>query len=92
MQLCALLCGTYISTRIQCVVGKLGIVKGDGSALPVSTCGRRVGMDENTVWKPGLRPADSLPASSLETIAGVVRREDVQEEDVAEGWVQARQL
>lgn len=49
-------------------------------------------MDENTVWKPGLRPANGLPASALETIAGVVCREDVQEKDVAEGWVQAGQL
>lgn len=86
------LCGTYMSTRVQGVVGELGVVKGDGSALPVSTCGRRVRVDENTVWKPGLRPADGLPASALETIAGVVRWEDVQEEDVAEGWVQAGQL
>lgn len=81
-----------MSTRVQGVVGELGIVKGDGSALPVSTCGRGVWMDENTVWKPGLCPANSLPTSALETIAGVVCREDVQEEDVAEGWVQARQL
>lgn len=40
MQLCALLCGTYMSMRVQRVVGELGRVKGDGSALPVSTCGR----------------------------------------------------
>lgn len=40
MQPCALLCGTYMSMRVQRVVGELGIVKGDGSALPVSTCGR----------------------------------------------------
>lgn len=34
------LCGTYVSVRVQRVVGELGVVKGDGSALPVSTRGR----------------------------------------------------
>lgn len=32
--------GTYVSVRVQRVVGELGVVKGDGSALPVSTGGR----------------------------------------------------
>lgn len=49
-------------------------------------------MDENTVREPRLRPAHSLPASGLETVAGVVCGDDVQEEDVAEGRVQAGQL
>lgn len=38
--LCAPLCGTYVSVRVQRVVGQLGVVKGDASALPVSTRGR----------------------------------------------------
>lgn len=33
-------CGTYVSLCVQCVVGELGVVKRDGAALPVSTCGR----------------------------------------------------
>lgn len=49
-------------------------------------------MDENTVRESGLRPSNGLPASALETIAGVVCRDDVQEQDVAERWVQARQI
>lgn len=38
--LCAPLRGTYMSVCVQRVVGELGIVKRDGSALPVSACGR----------------------------------------------------
>lgn len=49
-------------------------------------------MDENTVREPRLCPAHSLPASALETVARVVCGDDVQEEDVAEGRVQAGQL
>lgn len=78
-----------MSLCVQSVVGELGVVKGDGAALPVSTCGWRVWVDENPVWESRLCPSDSLPASTLEAIAGVVSRDDVQEEDVAERWVQA---
>lgn len=38
--LCVPLRGTYVSVRVQRVVGELGVVKGDGSALPVSTHSR----------------------------------------------------
>lgn len=83
---------TYVSLCVQRVVGELGVVKRDGAALPVSTCGRGLWVDENTVRKPRLCPANSLPAAALEAIAGVVCRDDVQQEDVTERWVQAGEL
>lgn len=64
-------------------------MEGDGAALPVSAGGRGVWVDEHSVWKPGLRPTNSLPATTLETIAGAVGWDDVQEEDVPERRVQA---
>lgn len=85
-------CTAYVSLGVQCVVGELGVVKRDGAALPVSTCGRGVWVDEDTVRKPRLCPADSLPAAALEAVAGVVCGDDVQQEDVTERWVQAREL
>lgn len=81
-----------MSLGVQRVVGELGAVEGDGAALPVGPCGRRVRVDENPVRQLGLRPPNGLPAAALEAIAGVVQRDDVQEEDVAEGRVQAREL
>lgn len=84
--------GSYMSLGVQRVVGELGAVEGDGAALPVGPCGRRVRVDENPVRQLSLRPPNGLPAAALEAIAGVVQRDDVQEEDVAEGRVQAREL
>lgn len=85
-------CRTYMSLSVKRVVGQLGVVKRDGAALPVSPCGRWVRVDEDPVRQPGLCSANGLPATTLEAIAWVVCRDYVQEEDVAERWVQARDL
>lgn len=83
---------THMSLCVQGVVGELGVMKGDGAALPVGAGGGRVRVDEDPVGQPGLRRADGLPAAALKAVAGVICREDVQQEDVAERRVQTRQF
>lgn len=82
----------YMALTVQRVVGQLGVVEGDGAALPVGPRGRRVRVDEDPVGQPGLRSAHRLPAAALEAVARVVGRDDVQQDDVAEGRVQAGHL
>lgn len=81
-----------MALTVQRVVGELGVVEGDGSALPVGPCGRRVRMDEDPVGQPGLGSAHRLPATALKAVARVVSWDDVQQQDVAERRVQAGDL
>lgn len=81
-----------MALTVQRVVGQLGVVEGDGSALPVGPCGRRVRVDEDPVGQPGLRSAHRLPAATLKAVARVVSWDDVQQQDVAERRVQAGDL
>lgn len=83
---------TYMALTVQSVVGQLGVVEGDGATLPVGTRGWGVWVDEDPVGQPGLRTAHRLPATTLEAVARVVGRDDVQQEDVAEGRVEAGDL
>ena len=83
---------THVALCVECVVGELGPVEGDGAVLPVFSGCRGVGVDEDPVRQPRLRTAQHLPAVILETVAGRVGRDDVQQQDVAEGGVQTRHL
>ena len=81
--------GPHVAMRVQCAVGELDTMKRHRLPHPVSTSGRRVRVDVDTVRQARLCLATRLPAPTLPAVASSVHWHHIQKEQVAGLRVQA---
>lgn len=75
--------GPHVAVGVQCAVGELDTMERHRLPHPVSTSGRRVRVNVDSVRQAGLCLATGLPALALPAVASSVHWHHIQKEQVA---------